>query len=250
MKPQQRQRIENQRRILTKLYDHLQIGTPTETSVKALAAATGETHSRVDDAKRVFQAAGVLEVALDYSGGQGITATWSLLTNKEEALARLAEHQEQALAAPKPKPERTVAVVGDDAPSPFESLRPLRRSESAAMVEAARQYREQRNTRSEKLREMREAGLRIDSSLINKAIPVVHDARFDHILLVEPYIAQLEAENERGYRNALNRIEELRTQVETLNREIKPLRTFRDQRLAQEVAETHDRNGREAAVAR
>jgi len=90
--------------------------------------------------------------------------------------------------------ERPVeAVVGEDAPSPFEVLRGLRKDEPAALVEAARQYSRRQDFVLERLDEIEKLGIAIDRSKVMSAIKLETDPEFEGIVKVLPHIDDLEA---------------------------------------------------------
>jgi hypothetical protein len=99
--------------------------------------------------------------------------------------------------------EAVEAIVGpDDRNSAFEALRSLRKDESFALVEAARQY----NTRSSEIEKQinhmienaKALGIRMDENMLRASVTLEIDTRLEDVSLVLPYITQLE--------NAVNRM--------------------------------------------
>lgn len=93
------------------------------------------------------------------------------------------------------------AISGPDKPNPFSALRPLRKDESYAMVEAARQYRDRSGKITERIdalvTQAKELGMTIDEEALRSSIVLDTDERMEHILLVMPYIESLERSLER-----------------------------------------------------
>jgi hypothetical protein len=81
----------------------------------------------------------------------------------------------------------------DEPESPFAVLKPLKRDEQAALIEAARQYRGRKEFIDEEIERFAKHGLKLDPA----AVGIPRDERLDHILLVLDYVTRLERENER-----------------------------------------------------
>jgi hypothetical protein len=136
----------------------------------------------------------------------------------------------QKLAAPAPRPvdpervairtdaqDRPVeAVVGPDAPNPFAGLRALRKSEPAALVEAARQYNNRQDFVISRLVEMEKLGVVIDREKVMKGIKLERDDELEGIVKVLPFIDELEAQ--------VKQAESWREQVISLRGEVKTAR--------------------------
>lgn len=142
----------------------------------------------------------------------GKITLWTLHGTKEDAVAALkaswgkqgVKKQPVSEAAPAPRPEKidepvalapekssevTRAIAGPEPESPFAVLRSLRKDESGALVEAARQYANRMKLVETKLAELAEAGIHVDVS----AIKLDKDERLEVISLVLPYINSLES---------------------------------------------------------
>lgn len=99
---------------------------------------------------------------------------------------RLPEKQEVVLATN--DEEEVRAIAGPEPESPFAVLRALRKDESGALVEAARQYANRAKLVDQKLGELEAAGIHVDRS----AVKMDKDEVLESVALVLPYINSLE----------------------------------------------------------
>lgn len=195
----------------------------------------------------------------------GRQADWTLLVPREEAIRRyeayieslrnggervsekFEHHQRPRKVTPEtPKPkmngeakeppvDRTAirterdepveAIAGPDRPSPFLGLAGLRRDEEAALIEAARQYRNRASTVESKIGEMEQlaksVGATFDAELIRSAFRFDRDERLEAIGLVMSYIDRLETRVETLTRlnaEAADQIKNMRTKVNDYDR--------------------------------
>lgn len=134
-----------------------------------------------DGAKRIGQhiaAGGTIK-----SGRKSLKATATPTAPNPEVVAIRTDEQDRPVEA----------VVGPDAPSPFEGLRALKRDEPAALVEAARQYEHRQDFVLERLVEIEKLGVTIDREKVMKAIKLDRDDELEGIVKVLPYVGELEA---------------------------------------------------------
>lgn len=127
------------------------------------------------------------------------------------------------------------AVVGPDAPSPFEALRELRKNEPGALVAAARQYAHRQDFVLERLTEIEQLGVKIDRDKIMKAIHLDRDDEFEGIVKVLPYIDELEARAKQA--------ENWRNELVSVRAELNAARIEKN-RLTTEVQRQKDANQR------
>jgi CDC6, C terminal winged helix domain len=94
------------------------------------------------------------------------------------------------------KDEPVEAIAGPEAQSAFEALRPLRKDEPRALIEAARQYRDRTHGINSKIEDViataKELGISINESALRESVPVETDDRLETICLILPYIDELE----------------------------------------------------------
>lgn len=173
------------------------------------------------------------EVILDKFGWENITSY------KEETRPR---RERVAVASPRDGGELK-AVAGPDRPSPFALLRPLKYSESAAQVEAAKQYRERVSFIEQQLETFREKGIKVDRS----AFKVDRDPRLDAISLALPYIEGLEKQVENLSANLKRSgdIPALRKQLEETQVALKRCQEARKAEVSAKVIAEQQRNLRE-----
>lgn len=193
-------------RTLGKLYS-LMGQSETTTSRSELAAATDEPIRNIQVLLAVLRHLGVLEHSYSrHESGQGRASQYRLAAPYEEAERALDRfgwenitsfkdgrdvRPKVALASPRDGGP-TKAIAGPDQPSPFSVLRPLKYNESAAQVEAARQYRDRVSFIEEQLDAFRQRGIKVDMS----AFKIERDARLDALTLALPYIDSLEKQVE------------------------------------------------------
>lgn len=237
-------RLDAEVRLLEKMYATMKVGEAAEwMSIRKATETFEEPEGTVSTAAIVFDDLGILKRELSYPGFQKQKSDWTLLLPKHEALAKLAEwhrtvamsptyrpfpkHEPKRRQEPKeePKEERVavatkpasegqelVAVAGPDAESPFAALRVLRKDESKALVEAARQYADKGKFLQDKIAELRSEGFEIAEG----ALSLKRDERLEQIAYTLPYVDALERENERllsqinGSRTAIRELEDLR----------------------------------------
>lgn len=82
--------------------------------------------------------------------------------------------------------EETVAIVGDDAPKPMESLRSIRKNDAEALIEAARQHLNRGSAVDAKIKELESLGLVVDHDALRSAIQLQPDAVLDAVAQLLP----------------------------------------------------------------
>jgi len=184
---------------------------------------------------RQRHAAGETGVALAKAFGVYQATVSKVVRNqiwKDEVPANLSA--KVALAtAPAAQGQETVAMVGPDRPSPFEALRPLRKDESRALIEAARQYRGKSVFLKTKITELRAEGFVADESMFS----FERDAHLETIGLVLPYVESLEAENGR----VATYVDQLRAksrELEDLSQRYTALKRQNDRLVAERVGDS------------
>jgi phosphopantetheinyl transferase (holo-ACP synthase) len=78
-------------------------------------------------------------------------------------------------------------------PTPFAALRPLKRDEAKALVEAARQYEQRMAFVLEEVEKFRQHGLTLDPAVVG----LPRDERLESVIPVLDYVSRIERENER-----------------------------------------------------
>jgi hypothetical protein len=144
------------------------------------------------------------------------------------------ETEERVALAAKPAVEgqELRAVAGPEkGDSPWEVLRPLRKDEARALVEAALQYSGKSKFLKEKIAELQEAGFQADETMFK----FERDERLETIALVLPYIQGLLTENER-VGTWVTKVKELGNENERLRRERDALRRLNDQYVRERAA--------------
>jgi hypothetical protein len=231
---------------------------------------------------QTFEELGIISKVLEYGSPKngmnpGRHYHYTLLMPEEEAVARLQADYDQRLAGNKaPKPARkytrkaTPAVVTEDVvtiattdeevtraiagadvdtsigaqinPVTAATLRGMRKNESAALVEAARQYL----GRTEKLDDIldsleataKEMGISFDRTVAMGLFTLDRDERLENVALALPYITSLEREIE--VRDM--QVEEMRRKVERmaeLERDLAGLRRLQQERVTSTVQPAH-----------
>lgn len=266
------------RRVLDHLYETMNVGDEyADCSTTLVAKALGLTESRATQAVKDIGGIGIIERRISFreniggiSGGR--RAHWRLTIDYETAKSLLAEldreESERYDTAMRTssgrrridiKPNQPVppteayetpvirhvngfaveAISGPDRPTMLEALRDLRKDESYALVEAARQYLgRERNLGSgieTLLAQASALGVKIDVESLRSAITIERDDRLESVSLVLPYIDLLERQVERlttanvEYRSKLKAHDDLA-------RENKSLRDQNTRLIAQRVA--------------
>lgn len=106
--------------------------------------------------------------------------------------------------------EETRAIVGpSENTSPFEVLRPLRKDEHAALIEATRQYASRKAEFAKTIDGLRKMGIEIDDAKLDKAVRFPSDARLDALSEILPYVERLE----RTVENLTRQLADARTQA-------------------------------------
>lgn len=146
----------------------------------------------------------------------------------------IAPPPEEKVAITESPKEEIKAIAGPDAPSPWEKLRPLRRDEARALVEAARQYQARKASLYTKLDELREAGFTVpDVSAFNFQT----DDRLETIGLVIPFFNELENENRRTV-TWVEKVKTLQRENDELRRRVRALEALQNARVADRVQVT------------
>lgn len=108
-------------------------------------------------------------------------------------------------------------VVDFDEPeSPFAEIRPLRKDEPYALVQAARQYEGTKDFIDEEVKRFAEHGIKFDPSVIG----LPRDERLEAIVLVLPVIDRFEREADKYGKIAGSRIDQTK-QIEMLEEQVK-----------------------------
>ena len=116
--------------------------------------------------------------------------------------------------------EEVRAIAGPEPDSPFAILRALRKDESGALIEAARQYANRAKLVDQKLGELEAAGIHVDRS----AVKMDKDEILESVALVLPHITYLEntlhnvLEQNDGLRKKVADYTEIKRNYEALKR--------------------------------
>lgn len=220
---------EKQHNLLDGLYDRFKLGDEIEGAVAQFVPELGE-HSFVHSSWAVFQAAEIL-----LNVGTRRNPIYGVMKTREEAHESLKAQQlaeRDGNGSTKPDQESILRHVAgpDDNKSAFELLRPLRKDESAALVESARQYLGRKQLKAQKLRELREGGINIPDG----AIPLQRDERLENVLLTLPFIDSLLSADKK-YEQLAERYRELETVHSNMKRSYDALKRWRDQQMANAV---------------
>lgn len=250
-------RFDAEMRLLRKMYEQLSVGDVHEwMSIRKAVDLFEEKEGTVANSLVVFEDLGILHREIEYPGFQKQNVKWTLLVPRHEAVTMLETwHRQVAMSSeyrrfPKHEvqtraksPQRTngvapeervalaeepasegqelVASAGPEAESPFEALRPLRKDESKALVEAARQYANKGKFLADKIAELQREGFEIAPG----ALSLKRDERLEAVAMAIPYIDSLESMNTRllsqnnGARETARQYEDLRIRFERLKRE-------------------------------
>ena len=260
------------RLILDRIYDLLDVGVEARELSAAMFADDNISAHTVGDYTREMDKAGILRRRMEYGTPKNGLRTgrhfhWTLLVPKRRAIEILdvldateianidrARRKAGKKAAQTRKngidkairvvdDEPVEAIIGPDAPNQFEVLRPYRRvvAEPYALVEAARQYANRTNTMSSKidalLAQARELGMTVDEATLRGSVVFDSDDRLDVVVLVLPYIDQLEAATAR----LIGQVEGLKEQITELNKARMEITALRGQneRLIAKIAQAH-----------
>lgn len=245
-------------RTLAKLYDL--IGQrETTTSRSELAAATDEPIRNIQVLLAVMRHLGVIEHSYSrHPSGQGRASHYRFVVPRDEAemiLDRFGWENISAYKEDESPRERKVAVAsprdggelravaGPDRETPFSMLRPLKYNESAAQVEAARQYRERVSFIEAQLEEFRSRGIKVDRS----AFKIDRDTRLDALTLALPYIDSLEkqVENLTANMKRSGDVPALRKQLEETQVALKRCQDSRRAEVSQRVLREQDQASRD-----
>jgi hypothetical protein len=208
--------------LVDKLYDLMGEGVWFERArSERMAELTDTSASLMNTSKADLTRIGVIDVRYvgEPSGKGGRYADWRLAVSRDEAKkratalwsgprktitsapeprveiasevrtpARLAQDERIAVAIANTEREETRAIAGPETTSPFESLRPMRRSEHAALAEAVRQYATRTQLVTTKLRELEALGIHINPS----SVKMDKDPAMEAQSVLLPYINELE----------------------------------------------------------
>jgi hypothetical protein len=130
--------------------------------------------------------------------------------------------------------EETRAIAGPEASSPFEVLRSERKDESAALIEAARQYVGRRDVIRRAFQEMEKQGITVDWSHVDQVVSVETDDRLETVADLLPYVTQLEKRIERLTTDNTE-LRERNKGIDVLGRENRALREQNQRILAERV---------------
>lgn len=220
---------EKQHALLDKIYDNYKVGDEIKGAVSQFVPEWGEW-SFVYTAWKVFQAAEIL-----LSVGNVHKPAYGVMKTREEAHESLKAEQLASSGekgSSKPRPESILRHVAgpDDVESKFENLRPLRKDESLALVEAARQYLGRKQLKAQKLKELRDGGINVPDS----AIPLARDERLESVTLTLPYIDSLLSADTK-YEQLAVKYRELEQAHLNMKRSYDALKRWRDQQVAQTI---------------
>jgi hypothetical protein len=253
-------KFEAEERLLGKLYDSMEVGKTVEwMSIKKAIELFDEKEGTLASALIVFDDLGILGRNITYPDFQKQNVAWTLLVPRKEAEKLLADWHEKVrmsptyLKFPKHEPktrasrkngveaevpteptreqvavatrpategQELVASAGPEAPNPFTALRAMRKDESKAVIEAARQYANKGAFLEKKIAELREEGFEVAEG----ALSIKRDDRLEAVALAVPYVEALERENERllnqasSGRTAIRELEDLRNNYARLKR--------------------------------
>lgn len=188
--------------LLRKVYDHWG-DQPSTTSRGELAEQLHEPVRALQSLLAVMRHVGIAEQGYQrHPSGRGRASIYRLVVPYEEAVARLETFGYSQIRSFKQQSEddgvalasdggAVRAIAGPDRSSPFEVLRPLRRDESHAQVEAARRYRDRMSFIEGEVRRFEDMGIKVKPG----AFKFVRDVALEYIVPVLPYIESLEKEN-------------------------------------------------------
>lgn len=165
-------------------------------------------------------------------------------TKRAKTAARHAEETDVT------RPDETVAIVGEDAPkglgshidpATLASLRSTRKDESAALVEAARQYSTRTSTVLDMLdgleAQAKELGITFDKEATAKMFSFDRDERLETVLLTLPYVDTLLQENRRLVTQNGELLAKLE-QFDRIKRDYEALQRANERRIAASVGQT------------
>lgn len=195
-----------------------------------VAEKIGEQVHAMLSAKRSFEQAGILRTRIDYPKGQsGRVSVWTLTLPLPIAHEELTKEHERQLVRPSTKAQRekeraslvapaslSRLIVGDEAESPFEELRRLKKDEPMALIAAAREYRGRFNLVAQRVQEMREQGIEVSE----EAFRLPQDPILESISLVVPAFDRIVSERDR-----------LLTQVDGFSRRVTTIGAERDEAI-------------------
>lgn len=140
-------------------------------------------------------------------------------TDPEDYRTQEDEDREKVVLATNDK-EEVRAIAGPEPESPFAVLRALRKDESGALIEAARQYANRARLVDQKLGELEAAGIHVDRS----AVTLPKDPVLDAVSLILPFINSLEntlhnfSEQNDALRRKMADYDQIKRAYETLKR--------------------------------
>jgi hypothetical protein len=234
------------------VYDIFGVGKEARGGYHQVAEVLGIPDASVGHVTAWMKRAGFLTIrsAGMPDGSFGKSSYWTLHKSKEECIAALkagwgtpgvqrveapvmeavgdepepqaavdAEDAMLALASEKSN-EETRAIAGPEPESPFAVLRSLRKDESGALIEAARQYANRAKLVDQKLGELEAAGIHVDRS----AVTLPKDPVLDAVSLILPFINSLEntlhnfSEQNDALRRKMADYDQMKRSYETLKR--------------------------------
>lgn len=229
-----------QDRALEAIYTVIPVGQEQRHSGRnTWAALTDITPHQMGAFADVLAEAGILGRRVQWgtkAGETGKEALWTLLVTHDEAKRLLAAYREQTPTARKRGPRRgrkakaeavvaesvLVASTGPEPATPLAvGLQSVRtKDEPAALVAAAKQYRDRRALLESHLKQLAQAGIthRLD---ITESFDFAIDEQLEVIVRALPYIENLERNLEHWTNHSANQkreIRELRAELELLKR--------------------------------
>jgi cell division septum initiation protein DivIVA len=181
-----------------------------------------------------------------FAAGRGMNYFKKLREQELAAKRALAEAEEvvaeatalaEAVIAEEPKTngvtiatretEETRAIAGPDSVSPFEALRPMRKDEAEALLEAARQYAHRGDALATKLGELEALGIHIDFDKMADAVSMEPDPILAAVAGLLPMVDRMLAANQRltEEREAMrNELVEKRRETGVLAQEVNNLK--------------------------
>jgi hypothetical protein len=103
------------------------------------------------------------------------------------------------------------AIAGPDAPSPFESLRAIRKDDVQALIEAAKQYANRKDAVRQSFANLEKLGIKIDMDKAMSAVEFSENPYLEGVSILLPYLSTLEAQ--------INQSNTWKVEVSTLRRE-------------------------------
>jgi hypothetical protein len=150
---------------------------------------------------------------------------------------------EKVVVAPETSEEETKAVVGEERPSPFAALAPLRKLDDAeALIEAARQYRNRKATISatieQTVKAMASIGVTFDREAFEQTLTIETDEALELVAQLIPHVDALQ--NRIGaQQEQINALKAKAAETGRLEAEVATLRTQNQRLISRSVGATN-----------